>query len=177
MEKSRHPWLEQRPVGAHPGGAHGRQRHAVVAVDAGDDLCLVRLATQLPVGARHLDAALGRLAAAAREEKVVDRRVRQRREMLGKLDRRLVRAAGVARHVGECCALGARRLCQLASPMTGQHVPHTGEPVDALVPVRVRQQGALALDPDAGRLLGSSVVQRVNQVRGVARDQLGIGHG
>ena len=50
------PRLEQRPVRAHAGGAHRRQRHAVIAPLSRDDLRLIGLAAQFPIRSRDLDA-------------------------------------------------------------------------------------------------------------------------
>ena len=177
VDEPGHARLEQGPVGGEPGGAHGGEGDAVVALDAGDDLGLVGPAAQLPVGAGHLDAALGRLAAPAREEEPVDRRVGDVREPLGQLDRRPVRAAGVPRGVGQGLGLGPRRLRELAPAVTGEHVPQPGQAVDVLPAVGVEQKRPLAPDPDPRGLVGRGVVEGVNEVRGVAGDELGVGLG
>ena len=75
MHESRHARLEHRPVARDAGGAHRGQRDAVIAPLARDDLGFVLASAQLPVGARHLDAAFGRLAAPGGEKETVDRRI------------------------------------------------------------------------------------------------------
>ncbi len=177
VDEPGHPRLEQGPVGGEPGRAHGGEGDAVVALDARDDLGLAGPAAQLPVGAGHLDAAVGGLAAPAREEEAVDGRVGHLREPLGELDGGPVRAAGVPRRVGQCLHLGPRRLRELAPAVAGQHVPQPGEAVDVLPAVGVEEQRPLAPVPDPGRPVGGGVVEGVNEVGGVAGDELGVDPG
>ncbi len=96
MREAGDPRLEQRPVGCDAGRAHRGQRDPVVAIDPRNDLGLFWLALDLPVGAGQLDARLGRLAPAAGEEKVIDRRVAQRGQPLGQLNGPPVRVAAIA---------------------------------------------------------------------------------
>ena len=178
VREPRHARFEQRPVAAEAGGAHRRERNSVVAVDPGDHLRLVRPAAQLPVGARHLDAAVGRLAAAAREEEAVDRGVAQSRQALGQLDGAGVRAAGVARNVGELGGLFAHRVGKLRPAVPGRYVPQSGEAVDILAPVRVGEDRPVALDPDPRVAVQRLFVQRVDEVGDVASQKVGCGcHG
>src|SRR5919109_5385384 len=61
------PWFEHLPVRSHAGGAHGRQRHTMITMLAGDDLDLVRLAIRLPIKARGLEGALIGFCSTTRE--------------------------------------------------------------------------------------------------------------
>ena len=57
LDEARHQRPEHLVVGGHAGGAHRRHRHAVIAVDARDDLGLFRLVLHLPEEARGLEGA------------------------------------------------------------------------------------------------------------------------
>ena len=178
VREARHPRLEERPVAAQAGGAHRRQGDPVVAVDPGDHLRLVRPAAQLPVGARHLDAAVGRLAAAAGEEEAVDGRVAEPRQALGQLDGARVGAAGVTGYVGQLGGLLAHRVGQLRPAVPGRYVPEPGQAVDILAPVRVGEDRPVALHPHAGVPLQRLFMERVDEVGEVAREKVGGGcHG
>ena len=137
MDKPRDAGFKKRPVCVESGGAHRSHGHAVIALDTGNDLRLSRLPAHLPVGARHLDAALGRLATAAGEEEPIDRRVGQCGQLLGEFDGLQVRATGITRDVGEGVCLGACRLGEFRSPVASQNVPQPRKSVDVLVAVGV----------------------------------------
>ena len=150
----------------------------MVAVDPGDHLRLVRPAAQLPVRARHLDAAVGRLAAAAGEEEAVDGRVAESCEALGQLDGARVGAAGVPGYVGQLGGLLAHRVGQLRPAVPGRYVPEPGQAVDVLAPVRVGEDRPVALHPHTGVPLQRLFVERMDEVCDVAREKVGGGcHG
>ena len=175
MDEARHSRLETRPVDAHARGAHGSERYAVIAPEAGDDLGLLRLAFQLPIVAGHLDVAVGRLAAARREEEVVDVGVGDPRELLGKLDRARVGAAGIpgrVRHLGELLATG---LDQLAAAVACGVVPEAGKAIDEAIPVCIDEEGPFPTDPDLAGGVGGTAVQRMEQVRVVSIEQRRFG--
>ena len=128
----------------------------------------------LPIGARQLDAALRRLAAAAGEEEVVDRGVAQRRQALGQLDGARIGVAAVAGAVGQRARLVVHGFRQLAAAVSRRDVPQPGQPVDAFPAVGVRQDRAVALYPDASARVERRLVQRMDQVRLVAREQFSV---
>ena len=111
VDEARHPRLEHLPVGGHAGGAHRLERDAVVAVEARDDLGLVRLALGLPVEARGLERRLVGLGAAGGEEHRLHVLGRELDELVGQLDRRQVDGAGVAGVVGQLAASARRPPC------------------------------------------------------------------
>ena len=174
VREARDARLEERPVRGDAGGAHRRQRHAVIAVDARDHPGLAGTPAHLPIGARQLDAALRRLAAAAGEEEVVDRGVAQRRQPLGQLDGARIGVAAVAGAVGQRARLVVHCVRQLAAAVSRRDVPQPGQPVDAFPAVGVRQDRAVALYPDASARVERRLVQRMDQVRLVAREQFSV---
>ena len=165
VAEARRARLEHRPEGRQPGGAHGRQRQAMVGAMARDDLDLVGLAERLPVEARGLERALGRLGPAAREEERVDRGVGQAAQALSQLDGLLVGAAcvgGVERQRGHLFLGGVG---QFAPAVADVDVPQARQAVEVLTPGGVGDARAVALDPDACTGMRRRVVQRVHQVR------------
>ena len=152
----------------------------MIAPDAGDDLGLVRLALQLPVVARHLDVAVGRLAAARGEVEMVDARVGDPGEFFGKLDRARVGAAGIPGRVGHFGELLAPGLDQVAAAVAGRVVPEAREAVDEAIPVRIDEEGPFPADPDLALGVGGLAVQRMEQVSAIPIEQRGfgvVGHG
>ena len=102
------------------------------------------------------------------------RRIRQSREPLGQLDRARVRAAGVARRVGQRLELLARGLGQLAAPVTEDDVPQSGEPVDVFLPVSIHEHRPVAAHPHVARPMSLRIVEGMNERGEVAFQEIGL---
>ena len=174
VHKAGHARLKGWPIGRQAGGAHGRQRGAVVAAHLADGLDLARLAHGLPVVARGLDGAVGRFTAAGGEEKPVDVGVGQAGQAFAQRHGLQVAAARVARGIGQCPHLRCGSRHQRGLAVTQGHVPQAGHGVDVTVAVGIDQFAAFAFDPDFAVQVGFFTVQRVHQVAVIACQQLGV---
>ena len=141
---------------------------------ARDDLHLVRLAVTLPVRPGKLERRLVRLGAATRKEDRLHVRVADLDELAGQFDRRDVDLAGVVRDEGNLADLLGGGLGKLAAAVANVHVPELREPVNVFFPAGVANDGALATHQDhrSGRFVAGRVVQWMNQMRLIERDQL-----
>lgn len=176
VAEAREAGLEHGPVGAHAGGAHGGHGDAVIALLARDHLRLVRFAAQFPVIARHLDVAVGGLAAAGREVEAVDLGIGDGGKPFGQFDGPRVGTAGVTRGIGHFLHLPRGSLGEIAAAVARSVVPKSGKAVDEPVAVGVGEVHPVAADPDLARtrMLGA-VVERVDQVRAVALEKVDFG--
>src|SRR5205814_2049634 len=159
------------------GGAHRRDGDAVIAVDARDELRLLRLAVHLPVVARELARRLVRLGARRGEVDGRDVRVGDVDETLGETHRRLVGGADIGGREGESLHLLRGGCGELLPAVTDIDVPQTREAVDDLPPVGGVEEVPLRLDDEERRPVIAHMVERMDDVTAVDLEELRcVGH-
>jgi hypothetical protein len=107
---------------------------------------------------------------AARKEKRIDGRIRQRTEAIGQGDRLFVGAARIGRMERERGHLPAGGLTELSASVADVDVPQTREAVEIFAAGVVLDQCAFTRHPDARRRVRGRVMQRVHQVRAIGVD-------
>ena len=160
----RHHRAEHFLVAGQGCGAHGCHRHTMVAVAAGQDFHLFRLAHALPVVAGEFEGGFVRFRAARGE---IGRRhvaIGQTDDTLGEADCRLVREPGIGRRVGQLFHLRRRSIGQFLAAMPDIDVPQARQTVDIFFAVVGPQHRALATDEDFRRRMVLGMMQRVDQM-------------
>ena len=149
----------------------------MIAVDARDELRLLRLALHLPVVARELERRLVRLGARRGEVDRRDVRVGDVDETLGETHRRLVGGADIGGREGEALHLLRGGGGELLPAVTDIDVPQTREAVDDLPPVGGVEEGPLRLDDEERRPVIAHMVERMDDVTAVDLEELRcVGH-
>ena len=86
VDKARKLAAEHRPKDRDTRGAHRCHRHAVIGEIAADDLGLLRLTLGDPEKAGRLECGFDGFTATSGEKEMIDRGIRQRRQLFGQLD-------------------------------------------------------------------------------------------
>ena len=143
-----HQLAEHLAVAADAAQGGAGDVHTVVATGAADQLGLLRLAFQAPVGAGHLDRGVGALGARAGEEHVVEAGRGQLGDLLGQLEGQRV-AVLEGRGVVEGGQLLGHRVGDFLARVTGAAGPQARQAVVDLAALVVHQPAAFGGDDDA----------------------------
>ncbi|VTQ25430.1 Uncharacterised protein [Pseudomonas aeruginosa] len=151
-----HQLAEHLAVAADPAEAGAGDVDPVVAAGAADQLGLLRLAFQAPVGAGHLDRGVGALGAGTGQEHVVQFAWQQPGDLLGQLEGQRM-AVLEARRVVEGTELASHRLLDFLARVAGAAGPQAGQAVVDLATLVVGQPAAFGGDDDPRVLLEVAV--------------------
>ena len=173
LDEAGHQRPEHLLIGRHPGGAHRRKSHAVIGVDARNDLGLFRLVFDLPIIAREFESRFVRFRARSGEIDCGRIRIAVSDDFLGEADRRLVGGADISRGESDPPHLHAGRVGQLAAAVPGIDIPQTREPDDIFATIGVVQRGSATLDDDKRLAMVVRMVQWMDEETPIGFEQLG----
>ena len=172
LDEPGHQGSEHVAISGHAGGAHRRQGHAVIGMNARDDLGLFGLVFDLPVITREFERGLVGFGTRCRKIGGGGIGVGMADDLLGEPDGRLVRRTDIGRGKGDPPHLSACCLGQLGAAVADIDVPQPRKPVDVFAALGVVQHRATPLGDDQRLFVIIGIMQRVDEVTPIRFEKL-----